>query len=144
MSRKTKKTYNVSSVAEAKKLAKGWLVEFGYQKSVTFELPEIDDRYDIWRVPLVSKSNKHRVGEVIIDAITTLIDERKTTKPNVIEERLIKTVKPTKSSKKNSKYEISGLRNTIAQGDAEQVLNELPAHSVDLIFTSPPYFNVRP
>jgi len=39
---------------------------------------------------------------------------------------------------------LSSLRNTIAQGDSEQVLQELPAESVNLIFTSPPYYNARP
>jgi DNA modification methylase len=29
-------------------------------------------------------------------------------------------------------------------GDAEETLPELPANSVDLVFTSPPYFNARP
>src|SRR5438477_11269254 len=93
MHRKSKKSYNVNSVAEAKKLAKGWLEEYGYQKAVTFGLPEIDDRYDVWRVPIVSKNNKHRVGEVIIDALTTLIDIKRTTKPSVIESRLVQAVK---------------------------------------------------
>jgi hypothetical protein len=39
---------------------------------------------------------------------------------------------------------MSSLRNCIAQGDAEEILQELPAESVDLIFTSPPYYNARP
>ena len=144
MPRKVKKNYNIKTVTEAKKIVAEWLSEYGYQDSVTLGLPEIDDRYDIWRIPLVSKINKERVGEVVIDALTTLIDASKTTKPQVIQERLIQTVSVKKTSKKNGKYEVSELRNTIAQGDAELVLDELPAHSVDLIFTSPPYFNVRP
>jgi DNA modification methylase len=36
------------------------------------------------------------------------------------------------------------MRNTIALGDSEEILPELPAESVDLVFTSPPYFNARP
>lgn len=39
---------------------------------------------------------------------------------------------------------ISVLRNTIGLGDCEELLTELPAQSIDLVFTSPPYFNVRP
>lgn len=41
-------------------------------------------------------------------------------------------------------YELSTLRNTIALGDCEDILSELPAHSVDLVVTSPPYYNARP
>jgi len=36
------------------------------------------------------------------------------------------------------------MRNTIVLGDSEQMLLELPAGSIDLIFTSPPYYNARP
>jgi DNA modification methylase len=35
------------------------------------------------------------------------------------------------------------LRNTIAHGDCEKILLDLPAESVHLVFTSPPYFNAR-
>ena len=144
MSRKVKKTYHVTNVSEAKKVARQWIEQFGYQKAVGFGLPEIDDRYDIWRVPVVAKNNKHKVGEVIIDALTTFVDSKKTTKPGVLKARLLQTVKTTARQKTNTKYEVSKLRNTIALGDAEEVLGQLPAQSVDLIFTSPPYFNVRP
>lgn len=142
--RKTPKNYSVNTVSEAKKVSKEWLKEYGLEKSVAFGLPEIDDRYDIWRVPLLSSLNKYRVGEVVIDAISSLIDSRKTTKVDIIENRLVGAIKTKKKSSKAKKYEVSELRNTIALGDAEVVLEELPAHSVDLIFTSPPYFNVRP
>lgn len=36
------------------------------------------------------------------------------------------------------------MRNTIALGDSEEILQDLPASSVDLVFTSPPYYNARP
>jgi DNA modification methylase len=36
------------------------------------------------------------------------------------------------------------MRNTVAQGDSEEVLQTLPAGGVDLVFTSPPYYNARP
>jgi DNA modification methylase len=36
------------------------------------------------------------------------------------------------------------LRNTIGQGDCLDLLDDMPSESVDLIFTSPPYFNARP
>lgn len=50
---------------------------------------------------------------------------------------------PTARTSSNG-YVLSSLRNCIAQGDAEEILQELPAESVDLIFTSPPYYNARP
>ena len=36
------------------------------------------------------------------------------------------------------------MRNTILLGDSEETLADLPAGAVDLVFTSPPYFNARP
>jgi DNA modification methylase len=36
------------------------------------------------------------------------------------------------------------MRNVIALGDSEEILQDLPANSVNLVFTSPPYFNARP
>lgn len=36
------------------------------------------------------------------------------------------------------------MRNTIAQGDSEEILQMLPTESIDLVFTSPPYYNARP
>lgn len=36
------------------------------------------------------------------------------------------------------------MRNTIGFGDSEKLLSELPKNSIELIFTSPPYYNARP
>jgi DNA modification methylase len=33
--------------------------------------------------------------------------------------------------------------NRVVMGDCEKVLSGMPSNSVDLIFTSPPYFNAR-
>ena len=47
-------------------------------------------------------------------------------------------------SRSKKLYPISSLRNVIASGDSEDILQDLPAGSVDLVFTSPPYYNARP
>jgi DNA modification methylase len=41
-------------------------------------------------------------------------------------------------------YEVSKIRNTIGFGDCVELMSGMPSESVDLIFTSPPYFNARP
>ena len=135
--------YNINTVEEAKSIAKMYLSEHGYSSNILFGLPEIDDRYNIWRVPLKTEGGS-KVGEVVIDAISTLIDESKTTKADVVNGRILNIPKTKKKTNKRGMYEVSGLRNTIAWGDAASVLDELPAKSVDLVFTSPPYFNARP
>ncbi len=144
MRSRASKEYSVHTVSEAKKLAKLWLVESELEKSVDFGLPEVDDRYDIWRVPLLSKGSKHTVGEVVIDAVSSLVNTRKSTQPDVLISRLLHRPLPAEKAAKGKGYEKSEQRNTIALGDAETVLLEMAAKSVDLIFTSPPYFNARP
>ena len=85
----------------------------------------------------------------MIDARTSLILENKSTGPDPLEARLLgrqepSSVRPHMRQKLKKTYEVSDLRNTIALGDSEEVLQDLPAQSVDLIFTSPPYYNARP
>lgn len=151
----SKRGYRVSTVNEAKAIARQFVEACELENAVLFGLPEIDDRYDIWRVPLLSRL-KERVGEVVIDAVTTFIDEKKTTTQTALENRLLgrqtgnggagAASAPTGKEKKRRAQgpKISYLRNTIGLGDSEELLADMPAGSVDLIFTSPPYYNARP
>jgi len=62
-----------------------------------------------------------------------------------LEDRLLgREEKVSLRRKKNDKYVVSQQRNTVAHGDSEFVLQEMAAGSVDLVFTSPPYYNARP
>jgi DNA modification methylase len=144
--KKLKKQYNIKNVEEAKTIAGNWLETIGVRPLTSFGLPEVDDRYHIWRVPLRSKITKHNIGEIVLDAITTLINEDKSTKPEILQTRILNGSNAVVATLRKSatKYEISAQRNTIALGDAEFVLQEMAARSVDLIFTSPPYYNARP
>lgn len=152
MTRKTKNTlsnndYIVKDVQSAKDIASAWLCELELTNVIQFGLPEIDDRYNIWRIPLLNSANKQRVGEIVIDAKNSLIIKSKSTDLSTLEQRLLgrnETIKSNPTNNFNTKLNISSLRNTIAHGDSEDVLNDLPEESVDLIFTSPPYYNARP
>lgn len=137
--------YSVLTVEDARRIAKIQLENMRLEGAVVFGLPEVDDRYHVWRVPLVSKDRRGRVGEVVIDAHTSLIYEDKTTSKDVLEKRLLRRKSGKRQrTPKNRRYRIPALRNTIACGDAEDILQQLPEESVDLIFTSPPYYNARP
>lgn len=138
--------YAVSNVAQARKIALVWLTNMCLENVVTFGLPEVDDRYHIWRVPLLSSVAKNNVGEVVIDAMSSLILEDKSTKQGILESRLLgrKHPKRTRGKSTNGYCKVSPLRNTVAQGDSEEILQDLPAESIDLVLTSPPYFNARP
>lgn len=139
-----KRGYNVKVVDEAKRIGQVWLKEIDLEDVIEFGLPEIDDRYNIWRIPLISKNARNLVGEIVIDAYKSLIIAEKTTSKAVLDKRLLKKEKSRVESTESKKYSISSLRDTIALGDSEEILKDFPTHSVDLIFTSPPYFNARP
>ena len=138
-----KKNYLIKNVKDAKLIAVEYLKEMDLENAIKFGLPEIDDRYHIWRVPL--KNRTKAIGEVVIDAKTSLIDEKKSTSKQVLEARILgrKTEAPSKK-RQSAIPKISTLRNTIGLGDSEELLNDTPNESVDLVFTSPPYFNARP
>lgn len=138
--------YLVTTVTQAKSIASAWLQDVDLVKAVAFGLPEVDDRYHIWRVPLRKKRSTTKIGEVVIDAYTTEILGDKTTKPVMLEARLLGKDEEhlaTRTRPRRS-YPVSHLRNTVGLGDCVQLLDEMPSASVDLVFTSPPYFNARP
>ena len=138
-----KDKYLVSMAKQAKSIGTELLKEMELENVVSFGLPEIDDRYHFWRVPL--KHNRKAIGEIVIDARTSLVDDQKSTSKQVLEARLLGRQTETKDKQqKESVPKISSLRNTIGLGDSEELLNETPVESVDLVFTSPPYFNARP
>ncbi len=140
-----KRGYLLRTVAEAKEIVLNWLREINLVNAIKLGLPEVDDKYHIWRVPLCNDQKK-TVGEVVIDAYTTEILADRTTRTEIIIARLLKQDESKLETRKKTKkeYKLSSLRNTIGFGDCGELLEEMPAESVDLIFTSPPYFNARP
>ena len=147
-----KRKYAVLDVQTAKGIALVWLKEVMLDNAIDFGLPEIDDRYHIWRVPLLGKWSHLRVGELVINARTSLIVLDKSTDADTLEARLLgrdgsvssHNRRAKSATKRQKTYQLSGLRNTIAWGDSEEILQTLPAESIDLVFTSPPYYNARP
>ena len=136
--------YRVKNVEDAKQISTNYLQNIDLNKAIEFGLPEVDDRYHLWRVPLKSKDN-NKIGEIVIDAYTSLIQEPKTTQKEVLEARLLgRTNGKRKKGKKAGVPKISNLRNSVGLGDSEELLSETPSESVDLVFTSPPYYNARP
>ena len=148
-----RRNYSVLDVQSAKQVALAWLQNMQLDKVISFGLPEVDDRYHVWRVPLLNAANHNLIGEVVIDARSSLVLKDKSTDSTTLEARLlgrndaaligrVEVIK--KKSRINKTYPISSLRNIIALGDCEDILQDLPASSVDLAFTSPPYYNARP
>lgn len=140
-----KDSYRITTTKEAKNISLDYVKSLELENVVTFGLPEIDDRFNIWRVPLKTKDGA-TIGEIVIDAITTFIDLSKTTSKDLLENRILgrKDTALKKKKQQASVPKVSILRNTIGMGDSEELLRELPSESVDLVFTSPPYYNAKP
>ena len=138
--------FRVKTATMARQIALTYVEAIELHNAVAFGLPEVDDRYAIWRVPILSKQKK-RIGEVVIDGMTTEIDSERSTSASVLENRLLGRNENTKTEKEiqaDSIPHLSTLRNTVVLGSSEVRLEDFPNGSVDLVFTSPPYFNARP
>lgn len=139
--------YSITNVEMARQLTSTFLSGVDERLSnARLGLPEVDDRYHVWRIPILNQK-KQRLGEIVIDARTGEIDEKKSSEIPIIIERLHSTLdQNVKTKKKNTPKVItrSDLVNSILQGDSEDNLKLLPDGSIDLVFTSPPYFNARP
>lgn len=139
------RNYRIKNVEDAKRIAKDWLLEIDLAGVVSFGLPEVDDRYHVWRVPLLNGKGHNPIGEIVIDAKTTIIISGKTTKRSVIEARLLgRRPHKAKNDSKDILHPLSAVRNTVGFGNSEELMIRLPSNSIDLIFTSPPYYNARP
>ncbi len=138
-----RRNYRVKVVDDAKNVAFEYLKNIELEKVVTFGLPEVDDRYHYWRVPLLNPE-KLNIGEVVIDAFSSFVLEKKTTQRGVLESRLLGRTPKHYLKETQETPKISQMRNTIGLGDSEILLAETPAESIDLVFTSPPYYNARP
>lgn len=136
--------YRVGNVESAKRISKSYLKNIDLENAIGFGLPEVDDRYHVWRVPLLNGSDC-KIGEIVIDAYTSLVQERKTTQKKVLEARLLgRKNRKNDARRGDNTPKISHLRNTIGLGDSEDLLSRMPSESTDLVFTSPPYYNARP
>lgn len=139
--------YVVRDVAQAKYVALNWLKQYDLGQATGFGLPEVDDRYHAWTVPILDRTaSQTHIGTVVIDAYSSLIDVNRTTKAATIENRLLGRTEDAYEADKPELPTIlpSDLRNIIALGDSRVILDGLPVESVGLVFTSPPYFNARP
>lgn len=136
------RNYRVLTVDDAKAIARREIAEWSCASLLGFGLPEIDDRYHVWRVPLMCRREK--VGEIVIDARTAAVQAARSSSDEVVAGRL--QLRPDGDTKRRGAAPItrSPLSNTVLCGDSEETLAGLPAESVDLVFTSPPYFNARP
>ena len=143
--------YDVLNVGEAREVASTFLATWSLDLPLEFGLPEVDDRYHVWRVPLVVGLANEKVGEIVIDARTSLIQRKRSSSRESVISRAHRALgvdeefQATRQRRQSrAGLTFPELRNALILGDVEETLPDLPANSIGLAFTSPPYFNARP
>lgn len=129
--------------AAARQIARKYTESLGFELDV--EYPVLVERFNVWRSTLKSKGSP--VGEVVLDACDGVIDAGRTTAAEIIRARMEKADKREERRERGGIGKLphlSDLPNTMGLGDSEELLAGLPDESVHLVFTSPPYYNVRP
>jgi len=134
----------VYSAAKAREVVKQWLAKNINGFDLSLGLPEVDDRYEAWRVALLSD-----VGEVVGELMIRCSDGEiiQATKMSVIMSRL-----SPQGEKQEGQLPILGTEpnytqigdSIIVSGDARVVLKQLPNDFFGLVVTSPPYYNAKP
>jgi len=137
----------ISSVKEARNISETWIKDnlSDVSKLLRLGLPEIDDRYNLWRVPItVINSRDELIGEIKIDFEGVITEA---TNPEYIKARAKKlnneTLATTSRGKRTLFYP-APIPNKVVMGDSRNVLDEFPSDTAQLVITSPPYYNAKP
>ncbi len=139
--------FEKGSTKKARALVEEWIDKtlLKFKENISFGLPEYDDRQKKWRVSLHPRLNKNAlIGEIFIDEAIDRIVE--TTDIDIIRRRITKgsshRAKRTKSGK--NVFTPTAVPNKVILGNCIEVLEEFPPDTVQLVFTSPPYYNAKP
>ena len=134
--------------SDIRKLARRWIVRrlpAAAQANLVLGLPEWDDRSNLWRVAIVHEnSRRQHLGELRVDSNGNICREPS---PSIVLQRLQATdtrQKPKRPAKRNSAISFPPASNRVILGDCKAVLADFLPNSVQLVVTSPPYFNAKP
>ena len=128
----------MTTAADVRGVVQDWLA--GRLQGIGLGLPEYDDRLEVWRVALVPQQNgRDAVGEVRVAHGQVVFN----TDLNLAAKRCEDTQEaPRVSTEKQIAFR--PIPSQMVLGNAAEVLAEYPEGSVQLVFTSPPYFNAKP
>jgi DNA modification methylase len=176
-----RRRYTVTTAAAARRIARAHLRGLGLRDGL-LGLPEVDDRYHVWRISL-SGDGSAPPAEIVVDAYQAVVDTARSSGPALLA-RHSAAAGPGRGdggrggsrnpggggpggggpgsggpgsggpgsggparipprAGEAAPPRLSPLPDLAIRGDATTVLNALPSGSVDLVFTSPPYFNAR-
>lgn len=131
------------TVRDIRNVALKWINQKIPDMDLKLGLPEYDDRYDLWRIPLIK--DKHQItpiGELKVNGDKKIIYN---TDISLIMSRIAKNKTLKKiTNRTKAKFKPLQIPNQIHFGDAEYVLKQMKKDSVQLMITSPPYYNAKP
>ena len=133
----------VTAADTAKQTASHYLNSIGLSDcGLVCDRAELDARKGFWRVAAMYSGTA--VGTIVIDVQTGYVDTQQSSTKELIEQRMSMCSVP-KAVKTRGKrpFIVSPLQNMVIKGRAERVLRTLPEQVIDLVFTSPPYYNAR-
>jgi len=128
----------VHTAAKARDIAKKWTEKYIHGFCLSMGLPEVDDRYEAWRVALLGEQSQV-VGELMIRCSDGEVVQA--TKTDLVMSRLNQLPQSIIQTKPN--YIPIGDSQVVC-GDARIVLSRLPDEFFGLVITSPPYYNAKP
>jgi len=144
-----KKETNLQSLSlkvhDVREIVQKWIAtNLPNESALSLGLPEVDDRYDLWRVPLVIKNGAGiLIGEVKVNHLKQIVDH---TNIELLAARInrLHSIEPLPKKHKVGIFCPTPIPNKIILGDAAAVLEEFPPDSAQLMITSPPYYNAKP
>lgn len=136
----------VDTVKDVRKIVNRWIDSHlpEYKNKISLGLPEIDDRYNLWRVSLVlNNGSSALIGELKVSFGGKIAEH---TEKSLLVRRIKKFIehKGAIKEKTSGLFYPAPIPNKVILGDAENVLDEFPPDTAQLIITSPPYFNAKP
>ena len=124
---------------DVREIAHNWIRE--KISGVDLGLPEYDDRIDQWRVSLLARHNgRDAVGEVRVSDGRVVFS----TDLTMAKERCRIYAPNSAVGRRGAPITFRPIPSRLVLGDAADVLADYPPGSIQLVFTSPPYFNAKP
>lgn len=129
------------TTSSVRRVATTWLE--GEKIDVHIGLPEYDDRLCLWRVALLSENGTATpIGEILVkDGVVTSTTDLALTKIRRDDQKTNSTIT---FRNRNEPITFPQLKSRLVLGDAVDALRDNPPNSVQLVFTSPPYYNAKP
>lgn len=139
----------IETAQQVREIARGWLKEHRLENAVVLADPEYHPVMLAWRAVLLCRMSKREVGQVHVDPEGNIVTG--TTSEEMVIDRILgrnksddlPEIQKTKKRKRIPKPKLSELKSHAICDDCTDYMLKLPEESVNLIFTSPPYYSAK-